>query len=240
LRESFATGEGISNKNSETAFQEVRTKVTTNESKYLNAHYADARKEHQVKRLGDVHVAYEHGVARDFGAGGGIDSEAKEIKYWVPKRNVIGVNLNAMYVTAHVQREDNGDYYIPSTTGKEVFAHCLEDESEVYGNGGMTIRLSSHTAYDDAAMSSELCKMIEISLEHGCERKIASCWDDTEKEFKGILVTPLILKKIQKDGSIYQYIRENYKLELHTCKSSGRVPKSLEARGFIKLASISW
>lgn len=241
LRDSFTTLEGIVNTNAPSAFEEVRTKVINNESKYLNAHYADARKEHQLKRLREVSNAHEHGIARDFGAGGGIDSDAKEIKYWIPKSNVTGVDLNVMYVTAHVSREDSGDYYIPATTGKEVFAYSLEDGSDNCGNGGMTIRLSSHTAYDDAAMSSELCNMIEISLKtEGCEKKIASCWDDAEKEFKGILVTPQIYKKLQKGGSIYKYVREQYQLELHTCKSSGRVPKALEEKGFIKLASISW
>jgi hypothetical protein len=132
-------------------------------------------------------------------------------------------------------------FNIPATTGKEVFAHRLEDGTEEHGNGGMTIRLSSNTANNDAAMSSELCKMIDISLStQGCERKIASCWDDNEKDFKGILVTPSIYEKLQKGGSIYKHIFAQYGIKLHTCKSSGRVPKSIEARGFIKLASISW
>jgi len=241
LRNAFATGEGIVNKNSESAFEEVRSKVIHSDSKYLNAHRADARKEHQLKNLREVCTAHETGIARDFGSGGGIDSQAKEIKYWFAKRNVTGFDLDVLYVTAHVTREDTGDYYIPATTGNEVFAHCLEDRTEVFGNGGMTIRLSSHTATDDAAMSSELCKLIELSLEvQGCDRKIASCWDNAEKEFKGIIVTPQIYKKLQKGGSIHQYVRQHYQLELNTCKSSGRVPKSLESRGFIKLASISW
>ena len=241
IRESFTTSSGISNKNSESAYKEVRQKAMTSNSKFLNAHYIDPKKEHQVIRIRNVIDSYIHSIARDFGSGGGIDSESTQIKYWIAKKGVIGVDPNVMYITAHVIREDMDAFNIPATTGKEVFAHRLEDGSEEHGNGGMTIRLSSHTANNDAVMSSELCKMIDISLStQGCERKIASCWDDNEKEFKGILVTPSIYEKLQKGGSIYKHIFAQYGIKLHTCKSSGRVSKSIESRGFIKLASISW
>ena len=241
LKETFESRTCIVNHNTASAFEEVRRKVLNNESKYLNGNYTDARKEHQMERLRNIIQAHENPIARDFGTAGGIDSDGNEIKYWIPKNNVEEFDRDVMYVTAHVTREDVSDYFIPPTTRREVFAHRLEDGSEESCNGGMTIRLSSHTANDEAAMSSELCNMIEASIAiPGCDKKIASCWDYTASEFKGIIVTPEIYKKLQKDGSIYKYVFTAYGLKLHTCKSSGRVPKCLEERGYIKLSSISW
>ena len=198
------------------------------------------RNENKGRELID---AYERGIARDFGSGCGIDSEATEINIWVFGKELSAeFDKNTIYITAHVTREDIADFNIPATTGREVFATRLEDGTEATGNGGMTIRLSSHTANNVTAMKTELCKnMIEVSLRtQGCDRKVASCWDDNEKEFKGILVTQDVYKQLQKCGSIYEHIKREYGLVLHTCKSSGLQPKSITARGFIKLASISW
>lgn len=241
VKHAFSTGEGLQNKNSAAAFEEVRHKVLTNESRHLNCHYLCVRKHHNEIRAMELLDAHERSVARDFGSGGGQSSvEGNEVKIWVPK-NVPGFDPNVAYVSAHVQREDMGDYYIPATTGLEVFAHRLEDGTVEEGNGGMTIRLSSHTARNEAAMLEELCRMIDISRDvEGCERRIASCWDDNEQEFKGILVSTEIYNQLQKGGAIYQHIRQRYQRELHTCKTSGRTPKELAAKGFIKLASISW
>ena len=241
VKHAFSTGEGLQNKNSAAAFEEVRHKVLTNESRHLNCHYLCLRKHHNEIRAHELLDAHERSVARDFGSGGGQSSvEGNEVKIWVPK-NVPGFDPNVAYVSAHVQREDMGDYYIPATTGLEVFAHRLEDGTVEEGNGGMTIRLSSHTARNEAAMQEELCRMIDISRStEGCERRIASCWDDNEQEFKGILVSTEIYNQLQKGGAIYQHIRQRYQRELHTCKTSGRTPKELAAKGFIKLASISW
>lgn len=240
VKYAFQTGVGLRNKNSAAAFDEVRHKVMTNESRHLNCHYLCLRKHHNEIRARELLDAYDRSVARDFGAGGGIDSEGNEIKIWVPK-NVPGFDPNVLYVSAHVQREDMDGYFIPATTGIEVFAHQLEDGTVEHGNGGMLIRLSRNTARSAAAMQEELCRMIEISRStEGCDRKIASCWDDNELEFKGILMTPDIYQQLQKDGAIYQHIRRQYQVELHTCKPGGRVPKELMARGFVKLASVSW
>ena len=166
-----------------------------------------------------------------------------EINIWVFRTGLPEeFDKNTIYITAHVSREDMENFNIPATTGREVFATQLEDGTEAVGNGGMTIRLSSHTANNETAMKTELAKMIDISLTTpGCDRKIASCWDDKEKEYKGIIVTPEIYKQLQKGGSIYEHAKREYGgVLLHTCKSSGPVPKELKERGFIKLSSISW
>ena len=237
VKVAFSTGERIVNKNSSTAFDEVRNKVLTFNSSKLNCRYLTS-KEHHLTRAKNIHEAFEMSIPRDFGSGGCVDEN--EIKIWVNDGSP-EFDANIIYVTSIVSREDMETVNIPATTGREVFATRLEDGTETFGNGGMTIRLSSHTANNVTAMKKEICNMIDISQRTpGCDKKIASCWDDNEKEFKGILVTPEIYKQLQKGGSIYEHAKSEYEVCLHTCKSSGPQPKNIVARGFIKLASISW
>ena len=247
LADSFENDENVTNKNSEDAYDEVRFKVRDGmlkTKKPLNCHYADKNKEHQLTKMREIINAYETATAREFGSGCGIDSNATEVKYWIVKEDVVGFDLDVMYVTAKVDREYMGlDELsnIPSTTKKEVFAHRLEDDSEIKCNGGMTIKLSSHTANDETAMSNELSTMIDTSLKiTACERKITSCWDGKMKEFKGILVSSSIYKKLQKDGSIYKMMHQKYGVNLHVCKTRGRISTEVAELGLIKLASISW
>lgn len=237
VKDAFTRGERLVNKNSSAAFFEVRNKVLTFESSKLNCRFLKSSKEHHLTRAKNIHEAFEHSIPKEFGAGGCVDDT--EIKIWVNKGEF---DTNTIYVTSIVTREDIDAFNIPATTGREVFATRLEDETEVVGNGGMTIRLSSHTANNVTAMKTELCQnMIEVSLRtQGCDRKVASCWDDREKEFKGVLVNQDVYAQLQKGGSIYEHVKREYGLLLHTCKPSGPQPKGIASRGFIKLASISW
>ena len=238
----FATGNGLLNKNSEYELEEVKRKVLNGDRRKKKNHYLDINSRTRGERPArEITAAYDNGIARDFGSGCGIDSEATEVNIWI-MRNIPGYDRDILYVTAHVTREEgieNCD--IPITTGNEVFAHRLEDGTEEQGNGGMVIRLSCQSANNENSMCDELFKMIEISLSTtGCERRIASCWDDGDKEFKGILVTPEIYNKLQVNGSIFNYIQDIFNVELRTCKSRGRVSRYVEERGLIRLASISW
>lgn len=240
----------VTNKNPTDVFEQVRQKIVNADIRKLKCYYlATTKNTRNETHAQKMELAFQQGIAREFGSGCGIDSNATEVNIWVNKSNgksgIPGAfnNSKTLYITAHVTKTEDelSEYYIPPTTGREVFANRLEDGTEETGNGGMTIHLSSHAANDYMVMCSELCKMVEISLQtHGCERKITSCWDSNNKEFKGVLVTPEIYTQLQKNGDLYKYVVENYGLELRICKSSGRVPKSIEARGFLKLASISW
>lgn len=229
-------------KDSNIVFEELSEKIL-NSGKFKRYNIKPGKKVRNETKGRELIDAHERKIARDFGSGCGVDSNATEINIWVFGKDLPAeFDKNTIYITAHVTREDIKEFNIPTTTGREVFSHRLEDGANVTGNGGMTIRLSSHTANNITAMKTELCKnMIEVSLRtQGCDRKVASCWDDNENEFKGILVTQDIYKQLQKGGSIYEHVKHEYGLQLHTCKSSGPQPKDVIARGFIKLASISW
>lgn len=227
---------GLVSKNSESAREELKQKILNGK---LKCHFGG--KIYNENKAREIIDAYERGVAREFGSGCGIDRESTEVNIWILP-NSPEFNSRTIYITANVTREDMEEFNIPTTTGKEVFATRLEDGTEVEGNGGMTIRLSSHTANDATAMKNELCtNMIEVSLRtEGCDRKITSCWDDDQKEFKGILVTPEIYRQLNKGGYIYEHVEREYGLSLHIRKSSGVQPKSVSSRVLIKLASISW
>lgn len=226
-------------KNSASVSRELTQKIL-NGGKFKCYYIKPGKKVRNENKGRELIQAYEHGIARDFGSGCGIDSEATEVNIWVFGQNLPAeFDKSTIYITAHVTREDINEVNIPATTGREVFATRLEDGTEQTGNGGMTIKLSSHTANNVTAMKTELCQnMIDTSLKiQGCDRKVTSCWDEG---VKGILVTPEVYAQLQKGGTIYEHVKREYDVSLNTCKSSGPQPKNIIKRGFIKLASISW
>ena len=128
-------------------------------------------------------------------------------------------------------------FRIPLTTKREVFAHYLEDGTEVVGNGTFIIPLDYMSSFDISVMLSELKEFINISnVRQGCSRQVNSSWDNNENEFKGILVTLPVLCALEQGGSIQTEILQTYGLTLHIVKSNESLPEN----GFIRLASISW
>jgi hypothetical protein len=252
----------VMNRNSELCLEIVREKIMTNASKHINGHYA--AKEHQIARFREVIAAYENGVARDFGSGGGIDSEGKEVKFWVPKMSVCaaaGIDPNVMYVTAHVPRNDMMAYRIPATTGNEVFAPQSpeddeDEEEEVVAlpvalpiaevvSEPIPVAVANLIACDVVLPSTSQAEFTEDTKLQSelCRRIIASVESPSGSKYENIYVTPEIYANLKKGGSIYNYVFEVYdilgqKIKIQTKK--GRTPKSYEQRGLMKIDSISW
>ena len=174
------------------------------------------------------------------GSGCGIDSEGLEINIWAP-RNIPGLNTEEFYITAHVKKAEDENNLITHTTGREVFAHRLEDDTEISGNGAFSIMLGKETATDLNQMKIELSEIVRLSLSmSNSTRKIASCWDNKDKEYKGIIVTEEILTSLAVGGEIYNYILRQYDVKLSIVKARGPVPMKLAKRGCVKVASVSW
>jgi len=290
LKDNFES-RNVLNRNSERALEEVRTKVIISDKKYLNGHYVDGKKEHQVVRFGEVSAAYESRVARDFGSAGGIDSEGKEIKFWVPKKSATMFNLNVMYVTAHVKREDMQNFKIPTTTGREAFSGVSEEVEgevipipvvdavavqvddipvavavaiQVVEDCDMDTPISQSKPFSDetsfVSFSGESFNSCAYSSLRNCpvDAQLPSdeFYDEPKlryeiiqkvmktQKIENIYVTPAIYANLKKGGITYNYVFDLYKetvgqtVKLQTKK--GRTPKLYEARGLIKIDTISW
>jgi hypothetical protein len=188
--------------------------------------------------------SFQQGTPDLFGSGCGIDAEGLEINIWFP-RKIEGFSTEEFYVTAYVVKRNLEDFLVPSTTKKEVFAHRLEDGTEVEANGGFVIPLPYKTAYDVDEMQEEICEFVEMCIirtqnQKPCIKKVSSCWDENNKEFKGVLVNPSVLRALEKDGSIWRHVHNVFQVTLTIEKSKGPTPKAIKEKGYIKLASISW
>jgi hypothetical protein len=246
--DAFTNGVRLDNKNSDMVLDEVRCKLVAafrqDKSRIRVGYLKEGKKVRNAVLASKLRTAFQQGTPDLFGSGCGIDAEGLEINIWCPS-SVTGFSTEEFYVTAYVVKQNLEGFLVPTTTKREVFAHRLEDGSEVVANGGFVIPLSHETADNVAVMLSELDEFIETCIlrtanQKPCQRSVSSCWDDLSKEFKGILVTPTVLRALEKDGSIWRQMQIRFNVTLSTQKSKGPTPKVVKEKGYIKLASISW
>jgi hypothetical protein len=238
VNDAFSTNTRIQHRNDTQDFNEVSEKFIQaySNNKNLKVGYLDKNKKTRNQVLADkLKDAFNTNAAVYFGSGCGIDAEGLEINIWTPK-NIDNFAVDEIYITAAVKVSEESKCRIPLTTKREVFAHCLEDGTEVVGNGAFIIPLDYQSSFDISVMLSELKDFINLSnVRQGCSRQVSSSWDNNENEFKGILVTLPVLRALEPGGSIQTEILQTYGLMLHIVNSN----ESLE-NGFIRLASISW
>jgi hypothetical protein len=235
--------ERILNKNRNIIFEEIRAKYLSawNENKSkLSANYlAKGKKTRGKDKALLIKNAFEKNEAKYFGSGGGIDSEGTEIKIWVNK-DIDELDTELFYISAATKHIDNTlDERIPKTTKREVFAHRLEDGSEIDCNGGMPKLLSPSTATDWTAMCDELSDFVEVSRNKAYFSGVISLGTNEDGQPNGIIVSDKVLKELIEGGRIFKTIK-NMGATLKVTKSRGPIPKSLKDKNLIKLASITW
>jgi hypothetical protein len=179
-------------------------------------------------------------LSREFGSGCGHSSDGLQVNIWINK-NIEGHDTEVFYITSvvAVDEDEHLSFRIPKTTRREVFAHCLEDGTSIECNGGMPKLLSPATAEDWEAMRDELSDFVEVSRDTAYYKGVISLGTDENGEPKGIIVTPQVLKELEKGGKIHKFIGQ-MGAELIVKKSRGRAPKSIQGGGFIKLSAINW
>jgi hypothetical protein len=242
----LTTGQRIQNKNTEEQFNEVVEKFMvayrTNKKLLMVSRCEEKKKPstRDLKKARDIEQAFTEGTARHFGVGSGINSEGTQLKIWITKKNTLGQDTSKIYITAHTRITERVEQ-IPRTTLKEVFAHTLEDSTEVFANGGYVIHLTPETSNNEAKMSTELFELIDISLRFAnTPRKVTPLTDMASRESNGIYVTPAVQKSLEKGGKIFKDVKEKYGFTLAIEKTRGPVPKKLKDLGLNKLVSISW
>jgi hypothetical protein len=61
-----------------------------------------------------------------------------------------------------------------------------------------------------------------------------------DSKWKGIIVNAEVLKSLDKNGSIYNYIKETYNYKLKMTKTPGKVPTHIRESEQTRLAKIEW
>jgi hypothetical protein len=239
----FETGR-VQNKNSSEVFNKIQEKVLRayreNKTNLRTRGLDDTKKTRNIEKARQITDAFEMGIPRGFGSGCGASdgSTDDQINIWFPK-HIEGFDMNTIYITANILKAEQVDL-IPQTTKREVFAHKLEDDTEVVGNGGFVILLSPETAINVTAMYNELQYMIELSKTSFSSKRVSSCFDVQDKEFKGILVNSEVLNALEKGGRILKDVKDRHGVTLTIKKSRGPIKKEIKDRGLIRLESISW
>jgi hypothetical protein len=91
-------------------------------------------------------------------------------------------------------------------------------------------------------MLDELIFMIEIYSKNPSKSSngVHSNQDATTKENVGIYVTKEVLDSLQKNGRIFNTIKEKFNLKLKVSKTQGRIPNYIKDKGLMRLMSITW
>jgi len=233
----------IQNKNLESTLREIKALIALENIKNIRVFYLDeSKKTRGSDKAKDIHNAFEHGIAKDFGSGCGVSKDGLEVNIWCPKK-ISNFDTSYIYITAHILKTDLDEYFIPATTKREVFAHGRENGIEHESNGGFTILLSPETAIYEDVMLDELMFLINLSTSNKGKKpsfpsSIDSCYDCNNNEFKGILVNATVLNSLEK-GKISETVSKKLN-KIIKIEKAETVSQELQDSGFTRLTSISW
>lgn len=132
---------------------------------------------------------------------------------------------------------------IPTTTKLEAFTSKHEDETVVIGNGAYSIQAPVETSSEPDVMQKYLANMITISRMEFEAQTMPRCIVSNQLEgnkWQGIIVNELVLKAIEKNGIIYNYIKDNFGLNIKITKTRGKVPDYIREMKLFRLAKIEW
>jgi hypothetical protein len=163
--------------------------------------------------------------------------------FYYSKDNEYGIPAGSAYIYG-VTECKNSVYVaktnVPKSTGREVFAHSLEDGSEVVANGGFVIHMPLSTSRDLQSMKSSIIRFVELSLEFSESRSVDSQWDNNDKMFKGILVNREVQRGLMPGGEIYEEVLSKFGFTITMSISTEPLPEKIAKLGFMRYASISW
>lgn len=162
--------------------------------------------------------------------------------FYYSKDNEYGIPAGSAYIYG-VTECKNSVYVaktnVPKSTGREVFAHSLEDGSEVVANGGFVIHMPLSTSRDLHSMKSSIIRFIELSLEFPDSRSVNSQWDNNDKMYKGIFVNHEVQRGLMPGGEIYEEVFSKYGFKITMSMSTEPLHEEISKYGS-RYASISW
>ena len=161
-----------------------------------------------------------------------------QVSVWIIKNSNRILQKGEIYIDCFVEN----DNVLPNTTRKEVFAHGLEDNTTAFSNGAFQIYLNPESATSIDTMLDELKFIIEIYSKNPSKSSsgVHSNQDANTKENIGIYVTTEVLTSLQKNGRIFNTIKDQFKLTLKISKAQGRIPNYIKDKGLMRLMSITW
>lgn len=237
--------ERVLNKNSAKHFKEVvekyrRLLLENNQQIHMRYLKQNNEKTRGPDKANALLKDYIEGTCSHLGAGCGNAADGDQVNIWVNK-DIENHNKEIFYITSVVglDGDERIEFNIPHTTKREVFAHSLEDDTDIMCNGGMPKMLSPETAYECRTMLDELMTFVEDSRDETYYRGIISLGTDERGEPKGILVTQSIFKELNEGGRIYRGVL-GIGAKLKVTKSRGRTPFAIAGKDLVRLASITW
>jgi hypothetical protein len=231
----------IQNHNSIINYEEVKTKFLKAFKEQPNniaiSYCSNNKKTRNAEKFKTLVDAFENNIARDFGAG--VGNAEDELTIWIPK-NDIHFPENEIYITSKVKIENDISSNIPETTGNEIFRYQLENDNIILHNGVLPITLPIESSNDINIMKKWIEDCVKLSLELNTPHIITSLKDSKTNVDIGINVNNDVLDALNKNGIIYNSIKDKHNLKLKITKTRGIQSKKIKQLGLTRLASIEW
>jgi hypothetical protein len=234
----------IENQNSPRAKTVIQSVINHPNTKFVTRHLEKKNETYMEQNIPDkIAKSLADGTPFHGVNGCGFNSaEPLQVIVWIVM-DVDGLRRGDVYIdcfvplSAEILARD-----IPMTTGREVFAHKLEDERNVVSNGSFQIYLNPETANSVPAMLDDLKEIIGMYMtcKLTTSNSVCSNQDEGTGDKVGVYVTLEVLASLEKNGLIYETIHQELGFKLKICKARGAVPKAIKDRGMMRLASISW
>jgi|694.fasta_scaffold55881_4 hypothetical protein len=165
------------------------------------------------------------------------------IFYYKDNNEQYGIQAGSAFIYGVTEKANRSYVFktnIPKTTGREVFAHSLEDGSTVVSNGGFTIKMPIETSRNLVSMKDQILYFAQLTLEFPDSRSVDSQWDNKNKKYTGILVNQEIRDALLPGGEIYREVFDRFGFTISMVESSNRLDERIRRMGFTRFASICW
>jgi hypothetical protein len=225
IRNAFNT-DNVENNNTEEDTQNIKYVINNSETKW-QFHYITGNEETFKNVPEKIENSIKCGTPFSRDGGCGFKSATKlQVNVWIIKIATGTLQQGDIYIDCFLKNEENK---IPDTTKNEVFANVnpLEDNNlnhnSTFNNSVDKKHSTGYTSVD--IMLRELIDIITYT-----SSDCLHCIDVTEE----------VLESLQKNGKIFNYIKENHQKKLKITKPPGRIPSNIKDKGIVRLKTISW
>jgi len=225
IQNAFNT-DNVENNNTEKDTQDIKSVINNSETKW-QFHYITGNEEtfKNVPEKIENSIKFRTPFTRDGGCG--FKSASKlQVNVWIIEIATGTLQQGDIYIDCFLKNEENK---IPDTTKNEVFAtnNQIEDNN-LNRNWNKNYLDKEHDDKSYTNINILLRELIDIIKYTSSD--CLHCIDVTEE----------VLESLQKNGTIFNNIKETFQKTLKITKPPGRIPRNVKDRGIVRLKSISW
>jgi hypothetical protein len=218
--------DNVENNNTEKDTQDIKSIINDSKTKW-QFHYITGNEKTFENVPEKIENSIKFGTPFSRDGGCGFKSANKlQVNVWIITIAIGNLQEGDIFIDCFLKNENNK---IPDTTKNEVFAtnNQIEDNN-LNRNWNKNYLDKEHDDKSYTNINILLRELIDIIKYTSSD--CLHCIDVTEE----------VLESLQKNGTIFNNIKETFQKTLKITKPPGRIPRNVKDRGIVRLKSISW